>query len=222
MQEISKKELLAATGISYGQLYRWKRERLIPEEWFIKRSAFTGQETYFPRQQMLDRVNAIIDLKDGYSLDEIRTMLAEDYRATFTRDELLATGLLPTEVLTASKAFMETGEFRRIDAAFLLFVTSEAHSSGAGAPAVTDLVQRTLPLMLEQQAADTVCQLLGIDGALYVVLMRDGVTPAYDPAVRVLATSVLVNLTGKFVKQHAGSNGKNDGDKDTQEEGAQS
>ena len=33
---ISKKDLLAETGISYGQLYRWKREQLIPEEWFIK------------------------------------------------------------------------------------------------------------------------------------------------------------------------------------------
>lgn len=44
---ISKKDLLAITGISYGQLYRWKRERLIPEEWFIKQSSYTGQETFF-------------------------------------------------------------------------------------------------------------------------------------------------------------------------------
>ena len=42
---ISKKDLLARTGISYGQLYRWKRQNLIPEEWFIKKSTFTGQET---------------------------------------------------------------------------------------------------------------------------------------------------------------------------------
>ena len=46
--EISKKDLLKTTGISYGQLYRWKREGLIPEEWFVKRSSPTGQETYFP------------------------------------------------------------------------------------------------------------------------------------------------------------------------------
>ena len=31
---ISKKELLDQTGISYGQLYRWKRKGLIPEAWF--------------------------------------------------------------------------------------------------------------------------------------------------------------------------------------------
>ena len=29
---ISKKELLDLTGISYGQLYRWKRKGLIPED----------------------------------------------------------------------------------------------------------------------------------------------------------------------------------------------
>ena len=40
---ISKKDLLNETGISYGQLYRWKREGLIPEEWFIKQPSFTGQ-----------------------------------------------------------------------------------------------------------------------------------------------------------------------------------
>jgi hypothetical protein len=48
---ISKKELLEITGISYGALYRWKRKNLIPEEWFIKKSTFTGQETFFPKDK---------------------------------------------------------------------------------------------------------------------------------------------------------------------------
>lgn len=71
---ISKKELLELTGISYGQLYRWKRKDLIPEEWFIKKSAFTGQETYFPRDKILDRIDKIVNMKDGLSLDEIADM----------------------------------------------------------------------------------------------------------------------------------------------------
>ena len=72
MEEISKKDLLAETGISYGQLYRWKREGLIPEEWFIKRSAFTGQETYFPKERVLERIGIILEMKDEQSLEEIR------------------------------------------------------------------------------------------------------------------------------------------------------
>jgi DNA-binding transcriptional MerR regulator len=75
MDEISKKDLLAATGISYGQLYRWKREGLIPEEWFVKRASFTGQETFFPRERILERVGAILSMKDERSLDEIRRQI---------------------------------------------------------------------------------------------------------------------------------------------------
>jgi len=75
MDEISKKDLLAETGISYGQLYRWKREGLIPEEWFVKRSAFTGQETFFPKERILERIGMILDMKDEQSLEEIRRQI---------------------------------------------------------------------------------------------------------------------------------------------------
>lgn len=75
MDLISKKELLALTGISYGQLYRWKRQGLIPEEWFIKRSAYTGQETFFPREQILSRIRTIQEAKDDFSLDELSKLL---------------------------------------------------------------------------------------------------------------------------------------------------
>ena len=44
MSLISKKDLLTTTGISYGQLYRWKRQGLIPEEWFIKKASYTGPQ----------------------------------------------------------------------------------------------------------------------------------------------------------------------------------
>ena len=78
MNLISKKDLLALTGISYGQLYRWKRQRLIPDEWFIKRSSYTGQETFFPREQILSRVQSILELKDEYSLEELAKVLSPE------------------------------------------------------------------------------------------------------------------------------------------------
>jgi DNA-binding transcriptional MerR regulator len=89
MQEISKKELLAETGISYGQLYRWKREGLIPEEWFIKRSAYTGQETYLPREQVLARIRAILEMKDSRSLEEIRETLDSGNGPRFASEALV-------------------------------------------------------------------------------------------------------------------------------------
>lgn len=68
---ISKKELLKVMDISYGQLYRWKRKKLIPQEWFIKKSVSTGQETFFPREKTIQRIKDIIELKDEKSLDEL-------------------------------------------------------------------------------------------------------------------------------------------------------
>lgn len=73
---ISKKELLELTDISYGQLYRWKRKQLIPEEWFIRKSAFTGQETFFPRREILARIEKIKHMKEDLSLDDLATMFS--------------------------------------------------------------------------------------------------------------------------------------------------
>lgn len=73
---ISKKDLLEAANISYGQLYRWKRKNLIPESWFIRKSTYTGQETFFPRDDMLLRIEKIKSLKDDLSLDELADMFS--------------------------------------------------------------------------------------------------------------------------------------------------
>ena len=68
---ISKKELLDRYGISYGALYRWKRKGLIPEDWFIKKATVTGQETFFPKALICERVELIQNQKDELSLDEL-------------------------------------------------------------------------------------------------------------------------------------------------------
>ena len=68
---ISKRELLERYNISYGALYRWKRKGLIPDEWFIKRSTVTGQETFFPERLVCERVEMILSKKEDVLLDEL-------------------------------------------------------------------------------------------------------------------------------------------------------
>ena len=75
---ISKKDLLKEMNISYGQLYRWKREGLIPDEWFIKQSVSTGQETFFKRSLIIPRIEQILSLKDKYELQEINQLFTEN------------------------------------------------------------------------------------------------------------------------------------------------
>ena len=75
---ISKKELLERFSISYGSLYRWKRMGLIPEDWFIKKATVTGQETFFPKQLICERVELIKTQKDDCSLNDLSKQLNQE------------------------------------------------------------------------------------------------------------------------------------------------
>ncbi len=101
---ISKKELLGLTGISYGQLYRWKRKGLIPEDWFIRKSTFTGQETYFPRSRVLARIEKIKNMKEDISLDDLADVFSPAQgEVSLTAEEAVRRGVASAEVL---KLFM--------------------------------------------------------------------------------------------------------------------
>jgi len=97
---ISKKELLEITGISYGALYRWKRKNLIPEEWFIKKSTFTGQETFFPRDKILDRIAKIQSMKEDLSLDDLAGIFSPDLEAMYlSKDEMIERSVIDKSTL---------------------------------------------------------------------------------------------------------------------------
>ncbi|TEB10673.1 hypothetical protein Psfp_04123 [Pelotomaculum sp. FP] len=97
---ISKKELLDLTGISYGQLYRWKRKNLIPEDWFVKKSTFTGQETFFPKEKILARINKIMNMKEDLSLDALAGMFSPNpAEASLKKEELLKRNIVSNIVL---------------------------------------------------------------------------------------------------------------------------
>ena len=83
---ISKKELLETYKISYGALYRWKRMGLIPEDWFIKKSTVTGQETFFPRKQICERMEIIKRQKDDVSLEELSKILSSESKKMLVID----------------------------------------------------------------------------------------------------------------------------------------
>jgi len=97
---IPKKEVLERTGISYGQFYRWKRKGLIPESWFVRKSTFTGQEAFLPKEKILERIERIKQLKEKHSLDEIAELLSPEVAGRgFTREELLRLDWLSEDLL---------------------------------------------------------------------------------------------------------------------------
>ncbi|WP_297427001.1 DUF4004 family protein [Clostridium sp.] len=97
---ISKKELLEELQISYGQLYRWKRKKLIPEEWFIKKSVSTGQETYFPRDKIIIRIKKILELKDDISLDDLADQFTYNVKnINLKKSYLVKNNIIPTNIM---------------------------------------------------------------------------------------------------------------------------
>ncbi|MCM0649304.1 YhbD family protein [Clostridium swellfunianum] len=103
---ISKKDLLELTDISYGQLYRWKRKNLIPEEWFIKKSSYTGQETFFPRDKILERIDKIKNMKDDASLDELAEMFSPvPSDVILSKEELLRRNIVSQMALEIYESF---------------------------------------------------------------------------------------------------------------------
>ena len=121
---ISKKELLQRYGISYGALYRWKRKGLIPDEWFIKKSTVTGQETFFPEKLVCERIETIKSMKEDILLDELAKQLSGEEQKN--------------EYIVLHTAFGEKN-FRMCDVQSVSLVNKKGSVSD-----ITEIIQRML------------------------------------------------------------------------------
>lgn len=169
---ISKKELLDATGISYGQLYRWKRERLIPDSWFVKRSAFTGQETYLPRRAV-ERIRFILENKDRYSLTQLQDMLSPE--AASRTYEAEAVGMLPFAARPAAtlRRMINSEEFDH-GQALCAMIAADMQRAGVRLP--DDALQEVLNALIAWQKAGL---LEKDDGRIVLLRSGDGYLPLY-------------------------------------------
>jgi DNA-binding transcriptional MerR regulator len=129
---ISKKDLLQLTGISYGQLYRWKRKGLIPEEWFVRKSTFTGQETFFPRDKVIARIERIQSLKEeDISLDDIAEAVTPDLTGvSLSPEEAVARGVISAAALEVFSARRPEAESLRYGELLSAYVTDQLLKTG--------------------------------------------------------------------------------------------
>jgi DNA-binding transcriptional MerR regulator len=143
---ISKKELLDMTGISYGQLYRWKRKNIIPEDWFIKKSSFTGQETFFPREKILSRIDKIKNMKDNLSLDDIAGMVSSNpVNVVFSKEEIIKRNIVAENTLNNYVLFQNYNEdYFNFDRLLYLYILDRVLKSGEMNLDEVKLIIRTL------------------------------------------------------------------------------
>ncbi|MFZ5967135.1 MAG: YhbD family protein [Bacillota bacterium] len=128
---ISKKELLELTEISYGQLYRWKRKNLIPEDWFIRRSTFTGQETFFPKEKILARIAKIKDMKDDLSLDDLADIFSPNFAGVILKkQELLDNNVVTKMAVEVYQEKMGNTDSFTFDKILYVYVLDKLLQSG--------------------------------------------------------------------------------------------
>lgn len=196
MQEelVSKKELLALAGISYGQLYRWKRQNLIPESWFIKQSSVTGQETYFVKDKILNRVAFILANKDQYSLEELAAMLApEQSDNLYTSDDVLGFPNIDASVVTQFERVLEKTQFTFLEFLFIHVVSQVNWQLQPTEQEVQELVwsiRDWLPHLSSTEYRLVVCQR---EGQMFALLLnQDGTVFADTKTERLKAYDLSV------------------------------
>ena len=226
---MSKKEVLEKMGISYGQLYRWKRKGLIPEAWFVRRSTFTGQETFFPRDKIMERIERIKSMKDDHPLDDLAELISERVNAKLkvAFGQLEKMGWLDDDLMQTCRANREENGTVSLRDAFCLGVLSRIQ--GVARPEEIDLVRRTLEKelangLLERVSGEgTHLHLLrkrvsggGISAEISVVVVaRDDAL--FDPELEVIKTVDLAGTLqrirldiGKSAKRQTATNGKSE------------
>ena len=198
--EISKKDLLNTTGISYGQLYRWKREGLIPEEWFVKRSSPTGQETYFPQEKILKRIHAIQQLKDSYSLEELaRILTPEVSNRLFCEEDLEHFDELDIDVAADFMDAMSKDSFVFLEVLVMIALSQAMVDSAITEEERTHAVSFLSKRMSELHSADYVLELLQAQGHLYILLKKEGSEVYLDDGL-VAIRSIHLNELSNAIK----------------------
>lgn len=179
--DISKKDLLKETGISYGQLYRWKREGLIPESWFVKKSSYTGQETFFPREKILKRIKAIQQLKDKYSLEELANMLAPEItNRTFTEEDLEKFEEIDVDVAACFMDHMEKDEFTFVEILVMMTLSEWRLKEGIPYEELDLLIQSMIKNLIVMNDVEKDILLLDIEQKRYIIFISQKSDPIDD------------------------------------------
>ena len=199
MNLISKKDLLAITGISYGQLYRWKRERLIPDEWFIKQSSYTGQETFFPREQVLSRVQSILELKDSYSLEELAKILSpQTSEATVSLSDLREIAGIDQEIINSLPELYGKDQYSFLDAAYIAAVVQTGKKAELAARKTGELIGKSAHAASRMKGVDSTCTVFISDEEYHTVFTGNGVPVVFDSSIEVIGQSSVSEIADKI------------------------
>lgn len=208
---ISKKELLEICGISYGQLYRWKREGLIPEEWFVKKSSHTGQETYFPKDKIMDRITTIQRLKDQYSLEELAKIIAPEVNDDLEIDMQYIQDMkeIDMDVVELYKKYSDTQDLKYFDFVLALAFSKMKEKLNESKDVFKDFIKEHALRLKQFGNIQQYIVVVKMDDKYYMMLFlesmlremkKEDVKALLDPKMKVVCELSLTELNDTFRK----------------------
>ncbi|MEH7413754.1 YhbD family protein [Neobacillus drentensis] len=191
---ISKKELLELAGISYGQLYRWKRKDLIPEEWFIRKSTFTGQETFFPKEKVLERINKIQTMKDNLSLDELADMFSPNISGLkLEKDELVKRNIVSSPVMDIYLEMDKGGQQFTFSRMIEVYVLEKLLQSGEinldEGKMLLQVLKNNTQLIKQKKCELVIIRKLGVSSCLLLINSEDFY---FEPGTKVVTVLSMI------------------------------
>ena len=188
MQEyITKKELLEEMGISYGQLYRWKRMGMIPENWFIKRPSATGQETILPRKKIVKRIQDIQAMMETQSLESIVAKFAFSADADVIEFEnLYKSPHLSAEYVSALGNYFKKPGYTAIEYMMIICCADVAKKERFTTRQYVDLLRYALPAAQKCKKVETRCIFFATGGDYHLATLDNSATIAFDMGLRTM------------------------------------
>lgn len=214
---ISKKDLLRETGISYGQLYRWKREGIIPEEWFIKQSAFTGQETVFPKVQILNRIKAIQELKDKYTLEELAKILSPEIAERyFTTIDLEVIEEIQNNLIPAFAQGFDKNSFTFIEVLIMIALSELKANSDISLGQIIEMVEGLKDYLPQIKSTGFIFIVFDRSNDYYATLYEEQAQVFIDSRLKVIRRVHLNDISNRLkLKYRKSFNFKFDNQDDT-------
>ncbi len=203
---ITKKDLLNETGISYGQLYRWKREGLIPEEWFIKQPSFTGQETVFPRKQILSRIKAIQELKDKYSLEELAKILSPEVAERyFTTEDLKVIEEIKDNLIPAFVQGFQKSNFLFIEVLIMIALSEFMEHSDMSRGQLIEIVEGLKGYLPKMKSTGFILLLFDRQKDYYATIYEEQAQIYIDSRLNIVKEIHLADLSNKLKLKYRNS-----------------
>lgn len=188
MQEyITKKELLEEMGISYGQLYRWKRMGMIPESWFIKRPSSTGQETILPRKKIVKRIQQILQMMETQSLESIVAKLSFSPDADVIEFEMLyKSPHLSAEYVSALGNYFKKPGYTAIEYMMIICCADVAKREHFTTRQYVDLLRYALPVAQGCKKVETRCIFFAAGGDWHIAALDNTAHITFDSGLRTI------------------------------------